>query len=152
MDVVFIQFDMSDFTALKATFKGDLVTPSDHNYAEAIARWAKNAARQAKIVAFVKDNDDVRAAIAYARNANLPLAIRGGGHSTAGSSSIEGGLVIDLSRYLIEVKVDAEKKLAYIQGGALWKSVDEEAIKHGLATVGGTVNHVSTYHYRFICV
>ena len=70
------------------------------------------------------------------------FAIRGGGHSAAGTSSAEGGLVIDLSRYLDNVRVDPENKLAYVQGGAIWKTVDEAAIKHGLAAVGGTVNHV----------
>jgi len=50
--------------------------------------------------------------------------------------------VIDLSRYLNGVKVDPEKKVAYVGGGALWETVDRTAIKHGLATVGGAVNHV----------
>ena len=50
--------------------------------------------------------------------------------------------MIDLSRYLNGVKVDPDKKVAYVGGGALWETVDKTAIKHGLATVAGTVNHV----------
>ena len=50
--------------------------------------------------------------------------------------------MIDLSRYLNGVKVDPEQKVAYVGGGALWETVDRTAIKHGLATVSGTVNHV----------
>jgi len=89
----------------------------------------------------VKDTSDISAAIKYAKAAGLPLAIRGGGHSAAGSSSSANGLVIDLSKYLNGVKIDADNKLGYVGGGANWQAVDEAAIVHGLATVGGTVNH-----------
>ncbi|KAF5378484.1 hypothetical protein D9615_007137 [Tricholomella constricta] len=131
----------SDFTAFKAQFKGDIVTPDDADYPQAIARWAVNAQRRARVVAFVKDAGDIVLAIRHARANALPIAIRGGGHSPAGASSSEGGLVIDLSRYINGTTVDAEKRVAYVGGGALWESVDKEAIKHGLATVAGTVNH-----------
>ncbi|KAI0332483.1 FAD-binding domain-containing protein [Cubamyces sp. BRFM 1775] len=136
---------MSDLQALKTTFKGDLVQPGDPEYDQAIARWAKNAARKAAVVAFVKDAEDVASAIAYARQAGLPIAIKGGGHNPSAASSSEGGLVIDLSRYLAGVRVDADKKLAYVGGGAIWETVDKAAIEYGLATVGGTVNHVSAH-------
>ncbi|KAG6889276.1 hypothetical protein C0992_005800 [Termitomyces sp. T32_za158] len=132
---------MADFATFKAHFKGDIVTPDDADYPKAIARWAINAQRRAKVVAFVRDEEDVRAAIKYARDSDLSIAIRGGGHNPAGASSSEDGLVIDLSRYLNNVKVDPEKRVIYVGGGALWDVVDKEAIKHGLATVGGTVNH-----------
>jgi FAD/FMN-containing dehydrogenase len=125
-------------------FKGDLVRPGDPGYDDALKRWAANAACKASIVAFVKDEEDVALAIKFARDSGLPIAIRGGGHSAAGASSIENGLVIDLSRYLNGVTIDAEKQLAYIGGGALWETVDKTAIEYGLASVGGTVNHVSS--------
>lgn len=136
---------MSEFETLRKAFKGDLVTPSDAEYPTAISRWAINARRQAKVVAFVKDAKDVSAAVLYAKANKLPIAIRGGGHSASGASSSEGGLVVDLSRYLNGVTVDAEKKLGYIGGGSLWGTVDKTAIQYGLATVGGTVNHVSNF-------
>ncbi|KAI0650128.1 FAD-binding domain-containing protein [Trametes meyenii] len=132
----------ADLQTLKSDFKGDLVTPNDPGYDQAISRWARNAARKAAVVAFVKDAEDVSKAIAYARQANLPIAIKGGGHNPSGASSSEGGLVIDLSRYLNGVRVDAEKKLGHVGGGAIWETVDKAAIEYGLATVGGTVNHV----------
>lgn len=135
---------MSDFATFKKAFKGDLVTPNDPDYPQAIFRWAINACRRAQVVAFVRDSEDVALAIAYAGKAGLPLAIRGGGHNPAGASSSENGLVIDLSRYINHVKIDADRKLAHAGGGALWGAVDEAAIQHGLATVGGTVNHVSS--------
>ena len=125
-------------------FKGDLVRPGDPGYDDALKRWAANATRKASIVAFVRDEEDVALAIKYARDSGLPIAIRGGGHSAAGASSIENGLVIDLSRYLNDVTIAAEKQLAYIGGGALWEAVDKTTIENGLASVGGTVNHVSS--------
>ncbi|PFH52593.1 hypothetical protein AMATHDRAFT_46144 [Amanita thiersii Skay4041] len=133
---------MLDIRPLSSVFKGDIVTPTDPGYSDAITRWAANATRKASVVAFVKDEQDVASAIKFAKSNALPIAIRGGGHSAGGASSTDGGLVVDLSRYLAEVTVDPEKKLAYVGGGALWETVDKAAIKHGLATVGGTVNHV----------
>ncbi|KAI0332484.1 FAD-binding domain-containing protein [Cubamyces sp. BRFM 1775] len=133
---------MSDFQALKSSFKGELVVPGDPTYPEAIARWAKNAARKAAVVAFVKDTEDVTNAILYARHAKLEISIKGGGHNPSAASSTEGGLVVDLSRYMNGVRVDPEQRLAYVGGGALWRTVDEAAIQYGLATVAGTVNHV----------
>ncbi|THH28544.1 hypothetical protein EUX98_g5642 [Antrodiella citrinella] len=132
---------MAQLETFVKQFKGDVVLPTDPTYDQALDRWAKNAIRRAAVVAFVKDAEDVALAIKYAREVDLRIAIRGGGHSPAGNSSVEGGLVIDLSRYLKHARVDPEKKLIYVQGGAQWKAVDHAAIKHGLAGVGGTVNH-----------
>ena len=126
----------SDFTA---TFTGDIVTPGDGAaYATSVERWAANAARQAAVIVYPKSAADIALVL---KTINLPLAIRGGGHSASGASSCENGLVIDLSRFLNGVRIDPEAKHAYVGGGAVWRTVDEEAMKYGLATVGGTVNH-----------
>lgn len=137
---------MADLYPLNENFKGELVTAADPGYEAAIARWSRNATKRAKVVAFVKDSDDVATALKYAKSKGLRVAIRGGGHNPAAASSSENGVVIDLSKFLNKVTVDPSKKLAYVGGGTLWKTVDEEAMKHGLATVGGTVNHVSLCH------
>ena len=125
------------------SFTGDWITDDHPRYSEAIARWAANAERRAKAVAFVKNAQDVGIVLNYAKQHKLLIAVRGGGHSPSGASSIEGGIVIDLSRHLSNVRVDPVEKLAYVGGGAIWETVDKTAIEHGLATVGGTVNHVS---------
>jgi len=132
---------MADFTDFRRSFRGDVITQEDPDYAAAIARWSAAAERKAKYVAFVKDADDIAAAINFARKVDLDIAIRGGGHNPSGASSSEGGLVVDLSKYMNYVEVDAEKQLAKVGAGALWADVDEACIKHGLATVAGTVNH-----------
>lgn len=78
--------------------------------------------------------------VKFASDNKLDLAVKGGGHSTGGCSSTDGGLAIDLSG-LRNVRVDKDSKLIIAQGGALWEDVDNAAIEKGLATVGGTVNH-----------
>ena len=133
---------MSSLPDFKQSFKGDIVTPDDEGYTQAIARWAANAERKARIVAFVKGNDDIALALKYARTNNLQVAIRCGGHSPSGASSAEDGLVIDLSRYLDYAVVDPEKRTVRVGGGSLWGTVENEAIKYGFPSVAGWFNHV----------
>jgi len=131
---------MSGLPTFKQSSKGDIVTPDDDGYTNAIARWAANTERPARVVAFVKDTDDIALALKYARTNKLQVVIRGGGHSP--SSSANDGLVIDLSRHFDYAVVDPEKRTARVGGGTLWGTVENEAIKHGLASVAGTVSHV----------
>lgn len=86
------------------------------------------------------DPTDIQAALIWAREEDIDIAVKGGGHSTAGTSSSDGGLVIDLSR-MNKVTVDRSSKTITAQGGATWKEVDDGGAIHGLVTVGGTVNH-----------
>ena len=134
--------DLPDFPA---DFKGDIVTQDHPEYEEAIRRWARSAERRAAVVAYIKDADDAAIAIAYARTNELPIAIKGGGHSSAGASSIEDGLVIDCSRYLHYCLVDTVGKTARVGGGTLWETVDKAAYEHGLATVGGVSALMSAF-------
>ena len=97
---------MSD--SLANSIKGEVVTPGHPDYDASLSRWAKNTQRKAGLVAFVKDTEDVAAAISYAKAKNIPVAVRGGGANPFGKSSVENGLVIDLSRHLNLVRVDAE--------------------------------------------
>lgn len=84
--------------------------------------------------------DDVTATLKFVRAHKIPFVVKGGGHSTSGSASIEDGLVIDLG-LMRKVTVDEEKMEIKAEGGTIWEDVDVEAAKYGLATVGGTVNH-----------
>jgi FAD/FMN-containing dehydrogenase len=70
----------------------------------------------------------------------MELAVRGGGHSSAGYSTVDGGIVLDLSR-MKGVWVDREAKVARAQAGALWGDVDRETQAHGLAVPGGQISH-----------
>ncbi|RIA86742.1 hypothetical protein C1645_714295 [Glomus cerebriforme] len=112
----------------------------DEGYEKSLIRWADNAIKKAGIVVQAASVDDIVKTINFANKNDLDFAVCCGGHSTSGSSSSEGGVVLDL-RKLNKVRVDAEKKLIYVQGGALIGELDSEAWKYGLATVGGTVHH-----------
>ena len=73
----------------------------------------------------------------------------GGGHNPSGAASTDGGLVIDLSKYLNKITVDPIAKIADVQGGALWSEVDDATCPHGLATVARTVASVRTLFVQF---
>ena len=90
-------------------------------------------------VASCSTTDDVVAAVNRAREQNLRVAIRGGGHSIAGLSAIEGGMLIDLAP-MNSVEVDPEGRTAKVGGGAIWSEVDNATQPHGLAVPGGVVS------------
>ncbi|KAL6877897.1 Glucooligosaccharide oxidase [Trichoderma longibrachiatum] len=118
-----------------------LLTSADGEaYDKLIARWADNAVKQAGVVAVPVTYEEVAKLVKFASDNNIDLAVRGGGHSTGGTSSTDGGLCIDLSG-MRSVKVDTASKHIIAQGGAVWADVDDAAMEKGLATVGGTVNH-----------
>jgi FAD/FMN-containing dehydrogenase len=85
------------------------------------------------------DPDDVAAALAVARAHDLPIAVRAGGHSVAGHSLCDDGVVLDLRR-LCAVEVDPARRVARVGGGAIWAQVDRATSEHGLATTGGRVS------------
>lgn len=145
---------MSPFDQFRAAFKGDILTEEAPDYNQAIARWAANSERRAKYICFVKNTDDVALALKFAIANGLKIAIRGGGNDPGGSSSEEGGLIIDMSRYFNEVRIDPQAKLAYVGGGARGRDVDHAAYEHGLAAVCGTVNRVSAspLSYSTTCI
>ena len=80
------------------------------------------------------------AAVRFARDCDLEIAVRGGGHNVAGSAVCDDGIVIDLSA-MRAVSVDLVDSTALVQGGALWGDVDHETQAYGLATTGGIVSH-----------
>jgi hypothetical protein len=93
--------------------------------------------RRPALVARPLDVDDVVAAVSFATAADLPIAVRGGGHGVAGHCVGDGSLVVDL-RLMRTVTVDPEARTATCGGGALWEDLDPPCQRHGLATPGGT--------------
>src|SRR5690606_24827133 len=79
-------------------------------------------------------------AVRFARDHDLEIAVRGGGHNVAGTAVCADGMMIDLSA-MRAVSVDPIERTAVVQGGALWGDVDHETQAHGLATTGGIVSH-----------
>ncbi|KAI4159782.1 MAG: hypothetical protein LQ342_006293 [Letrouitia transgressa] len=126
---------------LQASLKtSKLLTPGSEGYATKIKRWADTAEKEAAAILLANSTADISSTLLFAQEHNIDFAICGGGHSTSGSSSSEGGIVIDLS-LMRQVTVDPSVMTITAQGGCLWVDVDEAAGKYGLATVGGTVNH-----------
>ncbi|KAK9264414.1 fad binding domain protein [Lipomyces tetrasporus] len=117
-----------------------VLTPHSEGYAERLKRWSDCAIKQAGAVVLAGSAEDISRTVLFAQANSIKIAVCGGGHSAAGSSSIDGGIVIDLSPMRC-VTVDSNNKTATAQGGALWLDVDVAAETHGLATVGGTVNN-----------
>ena len=93
--------------------------------------------RHPELIARPLDVDDVVMALQFAREGDLPVAVRGGGHGVAGHCIGDGSLVVDL-RLMREVVVDPESRTATCGGGSLWEDLDTPGQRHGLATPGGT--------------
>src|SRR2546430_12525252 len=93
--------------------------------------------RHPELIARPLDVDDVVTAVQFAREADLPVAVRGGGHGVAGHCIGDGSLVVDL-RLMREVAVDPELRTATCGRGSLWDDLDKPAQRHGLATAGAS--------------
>ena len=128
------------FSSLRGDFKGDLLRPSDHQYESARTIWNGLVARSPGLIALCADVADVQRAIRAASQHGTLTAIRCGGHSLAGFSTCDNGLVIDLSR-MREVSVDADAQNAKIAGGCLLGSIDTATQRVGLAFPSGVVSH-----------
>ncbi|KAL2864044.1 FAD-binding oxidoreductase [Aspergillus lucknowensis] len=117
-----------------------IFTPQDEGYHDALRRWSDTGVKRAGIVITPTAVEDIATALNWSQTHNVDLAIKCGGHSVSGTSSSAGGLVIDLSR-LNSATVNPSTKTITVGGGATWKDVDDALAAHGLAAVGGTVNH-----------
>src|SRR5437588_12758870 len=119
--------------------KGEVITPEDSRYDEARAVYNAMIDKRPAAIARCVDTADVVAAIAYARENRLSIAVRGGGHNGAGLGTVEGGLVIDLSP-MDAVTVDPAAKMVRVQGGATLGKVDTATHEHGLAVPAGIIS------------
>jgi FAD/FMN-containing dehydrogenase len=125
--------------ALRAQIRGDVLEPSDPGYAGVRATFNAMHDGQPALIVSCSGTADVVDAVNFARDQGLAVALRGGGHSIAGLSAIDGGMLIDLAP-MRGVQVDPDERLARVQGGALWADVDRETQAFGLATPGGVVS------------
>lgn len=121
----------------RATLPNGALLPGDPGYDEARVSFNGTIDKRPAAIVTCASTADVVAAVRAARAADLPIAIRGGGHSVAGHGLAEGALVVDL-RGMRAVTVDPEHRLARAGGGALWEDVDGATVPHGLAVTGGT--------------
>ena len=118
---------------------GEVITGSGGRYEAGRRVWNGTINRRPLAVVRCGAVSEVAATISVAREADVPLAVRGGGHSLPGFSTCDGGIVLDLSG-LRAVQVDAAARRARVGGGCTWADFDTRAQEHGLATTGGLVS------------
>jgi FAD/FMN-containing dehydrogenase len=126
--------------ALRARFRGALLRPGEEGYDEARRVWNGAIDRRPRLIARCAGADDVVEAVRFARENDLVVSVRGGGHSVAGLSVCDDGLMIDLS-LMKAIRVDPAARIAKAAGGVLWGDLDRATQPFGLATTGGIISH-----------
>ncbi|GAA4216799.1 FAD-binding oxidoreductase [Actinocatenispora rupis] len=119
---------------------GQLLTPRDAGYDAARTVWNAMIDRRPRMIVRAASVADVVTAVRLARDLDLELGVRCGGHNVTGCAVPDGGLMIDLTP-LNEVRVDPQRRRARVQGGALLGALDRATQPYGLATTAGNVSH-----------
>jgi FAD/FMN-containing dehydrogenase len=127
---------IDQFPALEG-ITGPVLGPGDDGYDDARISFNGMIDRRPAVIVQPTSTNEAAIAVAAARSAGLPVAVRGGGHSVSGQAFADGALVVDLRR-MRRVEVDPERRLARAQGGALWEDVDGATVPHALYVPGGT--------------
>jgi hypothetical protein len=125
--------------ALQRHVRGELLLPDDAGYAVGRRCWNASIDRWPAGIVRCQDAEDVTQTLRIATEYGLPVTVRGGGHNVAGRGLADEALLIDLSR-MRAVSVHADRRVADVQGGALWHDVDVAAARGGLATTGGMIS------------
>ncbi|MDQ1624833.1 MAG: hypothetical protein QOJ49_331 [Actinomycetota bacterium] len=125
---------------LRESLTGDVVLPGDPAYDSTRQVWNAAVDRHPQVIVRCAGVGDVAVAVRLAREEGLEIGVRCGGHSVAGHAVPDGGLMVDLTT-MGRVRVDAGRKRAFVQGGALLGALDVASQQHGLATTAGNVSH-----------
>jgi FAD/FMN-containing dehydrogenase len=124
---------------LKDGFKGRVILPQDEGYDDARTLFNAMIDKRPAVIAQCAGADDVAAAVRFGRETGLPTAVRSGGHSVAGMSTVDNGLVVDV-RGMKAVEVNLAERTARCGAGLTWGEFDAATQEHGLATTGGRVS------------
>lgn len=124
---------------MRMQLRGQALTPGDPGYEAVRPPFSAMYPDRPGLVVLCSGTADVVDAVNFARERGIEVTVRGGGHSIAGLSSSDGGMVIDLAP-MNGVQIDRKAKLAHVQGGALWGDLDREGQLFGLATPGGVIS------------
>jgi hypothetical protein len=132
--------DAGSLADLRARFRGALLRNGEEGYDEARRIWNGAIDRRPALIARCAGADDVAEAVRFARERDLLVSVRGGGHAVAGHAVCDDGVMIDLS-LMKAVSVDPEARVARAAGGVLWSEFDRATQRHALATTGGIISH-----------
>ncbi len=131
---------MAALASFSEAFEGEIILPGSAGYDAARIVWNGMIDRRPAVVARPAGVEDVRGTVRFAREQELPIAVRCGGHSLAGFSTCDDGVVLDLS-LMRDVQVDPERRTARVAGGSLLTQLDAAAQAHGLVCPVGVVGH-----------
>ena len=123
---------------LRAHFSGELILPGEGGYDACRQVFNGMHDKRPVLIARCRTAADVAAAVSFARQQRLEIAVRSGGHSVAGLSTCEGGILVDLAG-LKQITIAPEARTARAGGGVLWGEFDAATQAHGLHTPGGRV-------------
>ena len=137
---------MSTQITLGSTFTGELITPEDDRYDEARSLFNGAIDKRPALIARCASTADVQAALPTRASRTCVVAVRGGGHSTAGHSCCDDGIVIDVGP-IKHAEIDADARTGRFGAGLNWGELDAATQEHGLAITGGRVTHTGVAGY-----
>ncbi|SYZ74434.1 FAD linked oxidase domain protein [Candidatus Zixiibacteriota bacterium] len=131
--------DQKAISSFKSSIRGEILIRGDAGYEKARKVFNGMIDRFPAVIARCVNVADVMASVNFAREHDLALSVRGGGHNVTGFATNDGGLVIDLSP-MKGIRIDPDEQVAYIEGGCTWGDVDHATHAFGLATAGGIIS------------
>ena len=134
-----VQFTAEDLARLRHAVIGAVLLPDEPGYDEHRAVYNGDIDRRPALIVVCEGQSDVQAAVRFARSVDLPVAVRGGGHSVAGHGTCDGGLLVDLRR-MRGVLVHADTRRVWAQGGVTLRDLDAQTQLFGLAVPTGQVS------------
>jgi len=146
LDGAEIELEKAAIRELGEQLTGPVLLSGHPDYDSARRVWNGMHDKRPALIARCANSEDISHAVTFARERDLLVAVRGGGHSWPGKSVCDGGMMIDLAN-LNTVTVDPDKERAFARGGALLGQLDSAALEHGLITTAGVVSHTGVGGY-----
>lgn len=133
-----VEMTLEALNGMERSLTGKVLRPGQEAYDETCTLFNSMIDKRPVVIAQCANPQDVATALLFGREHSLEIAVRAGGHSVAGMSLCDGGLVIDV-RPMNKVEVDPQRRIARVGGGCTWSQFDRATQEHGLATTGGRV-------------
>ena len=133
--------NLLSISQLRSDFNSRIIAPGDDEYDKARTVFYGGIDRRPAVIIRVRDSDDIVQVLSLARQTGLPLAVRSGGHSVAGHSVADGGIVLDLSN-MRDLQIDVATQTAWAEAGLTAGEYTTAAAAHGLATGFGDTGSV----------